>query len=58
MTDFDDSPAPLDGAPAAPAMDWYIVHTYSGFEDRVVQELTNRIKADIYGQTALRAAAE
>ncbi|HMM36505.1 MAG TPA: transcription termination/antitermination NusG family protein, partial [Thermoanaerobaculia bacterium] len=26
-------------------MDWYIVHTYSGFEDRVVQELTNRIKA-------------
>ena len=24
---------------------WYIVHTYSGFEDRVVQELTNRIKA-------------
>jgi transcriptional antiterminator NusG len=30
--------------PAA-AMDWYIVHTYSGFEDRVVQELTNRIKA-------------
>jgi transcriptional antiterminator NusG len=26
-------------------MDWYIVHTYSGFEDRVVLELTNRIKA-------------
>jgi len=26
-------------------MEWYIVHTYSGFEDRVVQELTNRIKA-------------
>ncbi|MGE5345517.1 MAG: transcription termination/antitermination protein NusG [Acidithiobacillales bacterium] len=26
-------------------MDWFIVHTYSGFEDRVVQELTNRIKA-------------
>jgi transcriptional antiterminator NusG len=32
-------------APVGPAMDWYIVHTYSGFEDRVVQELTNRIKA-------------
>jgi transcriptional antiterminator NusG len=30
---------------AGPAMDWFIVHTYSGFEDRVVQELTNRIKA-------------
>ncbi|HEX7615405.1 MAG TPA: transcription termination/antitermination NusG family protein, partial [Thermoanaerobaculia bacterium] len=29
------------GAP----MDWFIVHTYSGFEDRVVLELTNRIKA-------------
>ncbi|MDL2719070.1 MAG: transcription termination/antitermination NusG family protein, partial [Acidobacteriota bacterium] len=26
-------------------MDWFIVHTYSGFEDRVVLELTNRIKA-------------
>lgn len=45
MTDYDGSPAPPDGAPAAPAMDWYIVHTYSGFEDRVVLELTNRIKA-------------
>ncbi len=33
-------------APAAvAAMEWYIVHTYSGFEDRVVQELTNRIRA-------------
>lgn len=39
----------LDATPAAETpsvpMDWYIVHTYSGFEDRVVQELTNRIKA-------------
>jgi transcriptional antiterminator NusG len=26
-------------------MDWFIVHTYSGFEDRVVTELQNRIKA-------------
>ena len=32
-------------AAAAPHMDWFIVHTYSGFEDRVVTELQNRIKA-------------
>ena len=45
MTEYDDSPAPSDATSVAPSMDWYIVHTYSGFEDRVVQELTNRIKA-------------
>jgi len=36
---------PGEATGAGPAMDWFIVHTYSGFEDRVVQELTNRIKA-------------
>jgi transcriptional antiterminator NusG len=41
---LNDASAPSPVAPTA-AMDWYIVHTYSGFEDRVVQELTNRIKA-------------
>ena len=45
MTEHDGTPALTDTASAAPSMDWYIVHTYSGFEDRVVQELTNRIKA-------------
>ena len=46
MTELDASSGLNDApAPAAVAMDWYIVHTYSGFEDRVVQELTNRIKA-------------
>ena len=45
MTEHDGSPATSDAPPVAPSMDWYIVHTYSGFEDRVVQELTNRIKA-------------
>jgi transcriptional antiterminator NusG len=45
MTEHDGIPALTDTASAAPSMDWYIVHTYSGFEDRVVQELTNRIKA-------------
>ena len=46
MTELDANSG-LNDAPAsaAVAMDWYIVHTYSGFEDRVVQELTNRIKA-------------
>ncbi len=45
MTETDATPILPGDAPATPAMDWYIVHTYSGFEDRVVQELTNRIKA-------------
>ena len=40
-----DQPTADASGAAAPPMDWYIVHTYSGFEDRVVQELTNRIKA-------------
>jgi transcriptional antiterminator NusG len=41
------APDPLEGTLAAPPalMEWYIVHTYSGFEDRVVQELKNRIRA-------------
>ncbi len=45
MIENDGSPALSEAPSTAPAMDWYIVHTYSGFEDRVVQELTNRIKA-------------
>jgi transcriptional antiterminator NusG len=40
-----DAPQALPEAASAVAMDWYIVHTYSGFEDRVRQELVNRIKA-------------
>ncbi len=49
-TTMNETPAqetPMPGAPEAAGaeMDWFIVHTYSGFEDRVVQELTNRIKA-------------
>ena len=32
-------------AAAAPHMYWFIVHTYSGFEDRVVTELQNRIES-------------
>ena len=46
MTETDGYTALPDApAPAAEERQWYIVHTYSGFEDRVVQELTNRIKA-------------
>ena len=45
MTDYDASPAPVDGAPAAPAMDWYIVHTYSGFEKKVSDSLKQRAQA-------------
>ena len=45
MIENDGSSALSEASSPAPTMDWYIVHTYSGFEDRVVQELTNRIKA-------------
>ena len=46
MTTTDPQPETTPASAAAPApMDWFIVHTYSGFEDRVVLELTNRIKA-------------
>jgi len=45
--DMNELNAEANTAEVVPAgkMEWYIVHTYSGFEDRVVQELTNRIKA-------------
>lgn len=42
---FPDAEVPGGEAVQAVPMEWFIVHTYSGFEDRVVQELTNRIKA-------------
>ena len=45
MIENDGTSALSEASSPAPTMDWYIVHTYSGFEDRVVQELTNRIKA-------------
>ena len=39
---------PAASAAEAPHMDWFIVHTYSGFEDRVVTELQNRINCLLY----------
>ena len=45
MIENDGTSALSEASSPAPTMDWYIDHTYSGFEDRVVQELTNRIKA-------------
>ena len=46
MTAPDGSPALSDAAaPSAPPMDWYIVHTYSGFEERVKKTLEQRIDA-------------
>jgi transcription termination/antitermination protein NusG len=36
--------APTSGA-AGPGMKWYIVHTYSGFEDRVKETLRQRAEA-------------
>jgi transcription termination/antitermination protein NusG len=50
----DDSPAPPDAAaePAGPTVDdpgknWYIIHTYSGFENKVAESL--RTRADAFG---------
>lgn len=45
MIENDGSPALSDAAPAAPAMDWYIVHTYSGFEKKVSESLAQRVQA-------------
>lgn len=40
--------APADAGPAAGAgMNWYIVHTYSGFEQKVAESL--RARAEAYG---------
>ncbi len=42
--------APADAGPAAGAgMNWYIVHTYSGFEHKVAESL--RARAEAYGFT-------
>src|ERR1043166_5407391 len=37
---------PVDGAPPAPK-NWYIIHTYSGFENKVAESL--RTRADAFG---------
>ncbi len=39
------SEQPISAPGEAPVMNWYILHTYSGFEDQVERELRNRIKA-------------
>ena len=38
-------PAVADGAEATPGMNWYIVHTYSGFEQKVAESLRSRAQA-------------
>jgi transcription termination/antitermination protein NusG len=44
-----DAAAPVDQAPADPAHDpsmrWYIIHTYSGFENKVRESLRTRAEA-------------
>jgi transcriptional antiterminator NusG len=44
MTDRETA-AEDSGATSAPGMQWYIVHTYSGFEDRVKETLRQRAEA-------------
>ncbi len=38
-------PAPTGGEAAAPAKKWYILHIYSGFEQKVAESLRNRAEA-------------
>ena len=35
--------------PGVPGMDWYIIHTYSGFENKVRESLRTRADAFGYG---------
>lgn len=44
-TATNDKPADGGTEPGKPAMRWYIVHTYSGFEDRVKETLRQRAEA-------------
>jgi transcriptional antiterminator NusG len=37
-----EAPAPADGAPV---MNWFIIHTYSGFENKVAESLRTRAEA-------------
>jgi len=39
--------APAAGEGTAPGMDWFIIHTYSGFENKVAESL--RARAEAYG---------
>lgn len=39
-----DSPSGTAQAPANPAFKWYVVHTYSGFENRAKKSLEERIR--------------
>src|SRR4030095_3673017 len=41
-----EEPAVGEGAPAAaPPKNWYIIHTYSGFENKVAESLRSRAEA-------------
>jgi transcriptional antiterminator NusG len=45
---FDSAPVTdvvAEGAPAGPAMNWFIIHTYSGFENKVAESLKTRAEA-------------
>lgn len=38
------APAPAEAKPANPNMRWYVVHTYSGYENRAKKSLEERIR--------------
>ena len=36
---------PVAGVPEGPAKNWFIIHTYSGFENKVAESLRTRAEA-------------
>ena len=42
--------APQPEPPGVPGLDWYIIHTYSGFENKVRESLRSRADAFGYGE--------
>jgi transcriptional antiterminator NusG len=45
----EDGVAQKPAVPGVPGMDWYIIHTYSGFENKVRESLRSRAEAFGYG---------
>ena len=44
-TEDEQAPVPLAEVPVGPAMNWFIIHTYSGFENKVAESLKTRAEA-------------
>jgi len=44
-SDVDEPPAPAEPSPFDREGDWYVVHTYAGYENKVKSNLLNRIRS-------------